>query len=123
MTDGVVQVDDNSRNDGPDDEEQEKSNEDDQDDFHPIEDDEENSENEGGGNRQRTRKRKRQPMKWKKNVAKEKLNRGEEHVNVKGLRRPARKMDEPCDHSCKKKCTPIICQEVRQGIFDEFWKG
>lgn len=75
-----------------------------------------------------TKKRKRNPEKWKSAVKKQKLNSGEgyEFKNKKGeitSSKPKKAMKPPCEEKCRKKCTNDFSEEERQQIFDEFWKS
>lgn len=93
----------------------------------PNNEDLENDENDGDNEeeevnqRKRTRKRKRQTQLWKKNIIKSKRNKGEEYTDDKGVVRPAKKMGEPCDESCKKKCFEKVNEEERRAFFQEYW--
>lgn len=69
-----------------------------------------------------TRKRKSQPTRWKINVAKTKLNEGEEHLSVDGKLRRGRTLQPGCTMSCRSKCSTKITEEERYGIFKQFWK-
>lgn len=69
-----------------------------------------------------TRKRQANPEKWVKNVAQQKLAKGEEHISVKGTLRRGRQMQKGCDKSCRFKCQEKINENNRLEIFTQFWK-
>lgn len=62
------------------------------------------------------------PKNWKKNKAKEALNKGLEHCNVKGVLIPARKMGPGCKATCRFKCHQRLSIENRQRLFSDYWK-
>ena len=69
-----------------------------------------------------TRKRQSNPEKWKKNIVKQKISRGEEYVNAHGNLVRARKVQPPCDKSCRMQCYSKISEAERQAIHDGFYK-
>ncbi|XP_022823697.1 uncharacterized protein LOC111362445 isoform X3 [Spodoptera litura] len=72
-------------------------------------------------NDKRSRKKKRQPEKWQKNVKKSLKNSGESYQTVKGNTIPAKKLKPPCSTDCRLKCTEKINEEKRLNIFNDFW--
>lgn len=69
-----------------------------------------------------TRKRQSNPEKWRRNIIKEKVSRGEEYVNTSGNLVRARKVQPPCDKSCRLECYNKISEAERQEIHDGFYK-
>ena len=68
-----------------------------------------------------SRKRKSEPLKWKKNVRKRLRLSGDEHTSCKGTLNAARKVKPGC-HKCRYKCNEKISEGERQGIFESYWK-
>ncbi|CAH1107035.1 unnamed protein product [Psylliodes chrysocephalus] len=58
---------------------------------------------------------------WKKNVRKNKKNAGDPYINSKGHHVPGRFLGEPCNNSCRIKCSTRIRQEERTNIFISYW--
>ncbi|KAK3917835.1 putative chorismate mutase [Frankliniella fusca] len=69
-----------------------------------------------------TKKRSVNPAKWKRNVAREQLARGEEHLSPNGVKRRGRSLQQGCDASCRLHCQRNVTPDERQDIFDQFWK-
>lgn len=72
-----------------------------------------------------TRKRKRNPETWKRNVAKVQRQAGKSYINTKGEIQPARKVkSEGCSNpaSCPFKCMNKINLSGRQAIHDSYWE-
>lgn len=84
------------------------------------------SENESSDNEERkkgTRKRKRNPEGWKRNMSKKLRNSGEPYRSLyTGKLIPAKQMLPPCKDTCRRKCTSKFTEEERQQHFDTFWK-
>lgn len=73
-------------------------------------------------NEVRGKKRKLGPEKWKKNLAKKLRNTGVSYTNTKSKNTyPKRKLQPPCDESCKLKCANKISEEERINIFEMYW--
>lgn len=70
-----------------------------------------------------TRKRQRNTKSWKKNVAKEKLSKGLEHLNPKGKLVRGRALKPGCDESCKLRCSRRLGESDREEIHKEFWNS
>lgn len=70
-----------------------------------------------------TRKRQRNTKSWKKNVAKEKLSKGQEHLNPKGKLIRGRALKPGCDESCKLGCSHRFGESDRKAIHQEFWNS
>lgn len=71
-----------------------------------------------------TRKRKRNPAKWKRNVSKTSRQSGQAYKNCRGDIQPARGVKvKGCSNPnrCTFKCMTKISQVGRQTIFDSFW--
>jgi len=69
-----------------------------------------------------TRKRKANPMTWKKNVTKKKRYSGLEYKSDSGSRVINPKMlKEPCGDNCKLSCKNRISEKRRQTIHSNFW--
>lgn len=68
-----------------------------------------------------TRKRVQNPKKWKRNINKEKISRGEEYVTPKGKLIKAHALQPPCDESCRMHCSEKINEGKRQELYDYFW--
>ena len=70
----------------------------------------------------RSRKRKRDPSNWKRNVAKRQCNSGEAYINRQGISKPAKMMKKSCGHKCRYKCTSHYNSDDREKIFHSFWQ-
>jgi hypothetical protein len=69
-----------------------------------------------------TRKRQSYPTTWKRNLNKEKRNKGEAYTNYKGVIVPAKSIGPVCEvEYCRMKCAEKISEEERKLIFQEFW--
>lgn len=72
--------------------------------------------------RENTRKRSRNPAKWKKNLAKAGFNSGIEHETSRGKKKAARKLGPGCRPNCRK-CDKKrrMTEKEREVIFHHFW--
>ena len=70
----------------------------------------------------RSRKRKWDPSKWKRNVAKRKCSSGEAYVNRLGIIKSAKVMKNPCGIKCRYKCTSNFNCGDREQTFHTFWQ-
>ena len=69
-----------------------------------------------------TRKRKRNPDSWKKNIRKSKRQSGEKYINSRGNEQAARSVKTKKDCTkCKFRCSSNISDEDGSVIFKEFW--
>ncbi|CAH2084612.1 unnamed protein product [Euphydryas editha] len=68
---------------------------------------------------QLTRKRKRNPKLWRRNVRKENRTHGKSYISCNGTLIPAKQLGPSCN--CKKKCADNFPGYLRQKIFDEFY--
>lgn len=66
-----------------------------------------------------TKKRKRDPKHWEKNIRKRLKVQGKEYYTLKGKKKPERKIKEPCD--CRKKCFEKFSPAEREEIFKDFY--
>lgn len=79
-------------------------------------------------NRKRTfkqdpgKKRKRHVNQWTDIRRKFLKNSGQKHISKKGKEMPAKTMKSSCPLTCKLKCSIHFKEEIRQLIFDKFWK-
>lgn len=69
----------------------------------------------------KSRKRKRQPEKWQKNVKKCLKNSGKSYQTLKGRTIPAKTLKTPCTTDCRLKCREKIDEDKRLKIFNDFW--
>jgi len=70
----------------------------------------------------RSRARKADPQKWKKNIRKRLRNSGLEYVNTRGMRVPKKvKGNVNCSH-CKFKCSQKVTESDREAIFKQYWE-
>ena len=70
-----------------------------------------------------TRKRKRNPASWKRNIRKNKRQAGEKYINRRGNEQAARSVKTKKDCSkCKFRCSCNFSEADRSAIFNEFWK-
>lgn len=67
-----------------------------------------------------TRKRKRNPHTWKKNVRKFKRQRGEEYLSTSG-KTVLKKKIEHLDCKCKYKCTSSVSKDDRDSLMMSFY--
>nr|CAH7749533.1 unnamed protein product [Callosobruchus chinensis] len=67
-----------------------------------------------------TKKRKRQPEKWLKNVKKTVKAHGQEDVGARGITKRKAELKPPCKPSCKIKCE--ISENKRLGVFENYWR-
>ncbi|KAJ8718900.1 hypothetical protein PYW07_016456 [Mythimna separata] len=68
------------------------------------------------------KKRKRHINQWTEVHRKLLKNSGQKHISKKGKEMPAKILKSPCPLTCKLKCSINIKEEIRQLIFDKFWK-
>lgn len=71
-----------------------------------------------------TRKSKRNPKNWKRNISKENRQSGKAYLNCKGEMQPSRYVKTiGCSNAerCQFKCMTKINNEGRQAIFDSYW--
>lgn len=76
----------------------------------------------GGGRKKvevKSRKRKRNPEGWVKNIRKKLKTQGKEYITMKGKVIPAKVMKLPC--SCKRKCFDKINYAQRLNIFENYY--
>lgn len=69
-----------------------------------------------------TRKRQSNPKNWKRNKNKEKIALGEEYTTKTGKLMKAKKLQPPCDESCRMKCRTKITDQRRSELFNYYWK-
>ena len=69
----------------------------------------------------RTRKRKREPQKWKRNESKRKRNSGDAYVDSNGNVISAKVMGNPCH--CRRNCFQLLTQDHCQKNFSSFWEN
>ncbi|XP_050516591.1 uncharacterized protein LOC126891457 [Diabrotica virgifera virgifera] len=70
----------------------------------------------------KSRKRARNPGRWKRNTCKRLRNTGKEYKTLsKGKLIAARKILPPCSTKCIRKCTTKFSEEERKLLFDSFW--
>lgn len=67
----------------------------------------------------KSRKRKRNPIAWRRNVIKACRNSGKEYKTWKDKLQPSRKVKDPCN--CRMKCNEKISEIDRQSIFGYYW--
>ena len=71
--------------------------------------------------KRRTRKRRAQPSKWKRNVQKEMKLKGQEYCTSRGKIKKKKHL-KPIDCSkCKRRCTNFISESQREDIFNTFY--
>ncbi|KAB0793697.1 hypothetical protein PPYR_13317 [Photinus pyralis] len=77
-----------------------------------------------GSDKVLTRKRNRNPTKWKQNIRKSKRQRGEAYLDSKGTLKPPKNVKNETCHSekCGFKCSQAITNEERGHIHRQFWK-
>ncbi|MES9884547.1 MAG: hypothetical protein ABW185_27190, partial [Sedimenticola sp.] len=75
-------------------------------------------ENDTHPERGRGRKRTRNPGRWKDNVRKSKLARGEEYVSRSGKTVPASRIGSPC--KCRKNCFQLLGDDHIKNLYKEF---
>ena len=69
-----------------------------------------------------TKKRKRIPENWQKNIRKTKREGGEEYVDIKRQLHPAKKVKEGCKPKCSHKCSDYFSNEERNQIMKQLYK-
>lgn len=67
----------------------------------------------------KSRKRKRNPITWRRNVIKASRNSGKEYKSWKDKLQPSRKIKDPCN--CRMKCNEKISEKERKSIFGHYW--
>ena len=68
-----------------------------------------------------SRKKKRNPNMWKRNIRKVQRNKCQEYINEKGKRITARSMKSINCTKWRFKCSDKISNEKRQSIFESYW--
>lgn len=68
------------------------------------------------------RAQKRARVQNKKKLAKILRNKGQSYVSASLKFVPERKIGPPCNEKCRIKCRELISEEIRQGLFDNYWK-
>lgn len=69
----------------------------------------------------RTRKRKADPLNWRRNKNKLLRNSGKAYENTTGVTVPNREMHPPCGVKCRHKCASKFTEEERLNIFRKYW--
>ena len=69
-----------------------------------------------------TRKRLTNKAKWIQSARKVAVNCGASYTSKKGILVPARKLQNPCDESCRWICSTKITLDQRQEIHNTFWE-
>lgn len=59
---------------------------------------------------------------WKRNIIKEKRNRGEKYTNWRGNVIEERKIKKGCNN-CRRKCQDKFNLEEHTDIFSSYWRG
>lgn len=70
----------------------------------------------------KTRKRKRNPATWKRNIAKKRRQHGEAYVSSRGNYVPGVSMKDPCSATCRKKCNDKLTNDARLKIFKAYYR-
>lgn len=75
--------------------------------------------------RKRSRKRKAEPLLWKRNQSKLLKNKGLSYTSMSKSKKiyDAKKMGPVCSSKCKSKCSTEFTFEERKLIFDKFWES
>lgn len=68
-----------------------------------------------------TRKRKRQPEKWKRNIMKKKREAGEEYLNMKGELKRKKVVQTGCEATCNYNCSTRFSNNKREEIKAQFY--
>lgn len=68
------------------------------------------------------KKRKREPLKWKRNVKKELVNTGQKYLSAGGITKRKKELQPPCTEKCRLKCSQNIDEESRLQIFNSYYK-
>lgn len=68
-----------------------------------------------------SRKRKRQPELWERNIKKTQKNMGKSYVTSSGKEMPAKSLGPTCGEKCRLKCAEKISGDERMLIFEQFW--
>ena len=74
------------------------------------------------GSKVATRKRKRAPERWKRNIRKQLRDSGQSYVNRRGKQVLAKSVRGTCGESCKNKCSSIVSTEDQNEQFLQFYK-
>jgi hypothetical protein len=69
------------------------------------------------------KKRKSDPKTWKRNLIKDRANKGLGYVNINNVQVRERAVKSPCKNTCKLKCADKITAEQRTQIFNSFYKN
>lgn len=71
----------------------------------------------------KTRKRKRNPHQWKKNLRKENFQKGKQYISAKGIAKPAKKINasKDCTIVCRFKCKQRFNDDIRQEIKNSYY--
>ncbi|CAG9763718.1 unnamed protein product [Ceutorhynchus assimilis] len=77
------------------------------------------AENNDAGMETKTKKRKRRPEKWKKNINKLKRNSGKQYINKKGIVVSEKRLGPRCQ--CRGKCFDILTEVEKNTIFGNFY--
>lgn len=69
------------------------------------------------------RKRKSNPVSWKKNISKKLKNSGKSYTSLAKSKKviPERRIGPTCSEKCKFECTASVNNETREMIFQEYW--
>jgi hypothetical protein len=67
-----------------------------------------------------SKKRKPNLETWKRNVAKDQLNKGLAYNSTLGIEMPAKSIKEPCSLKCMQRCREKNWEKQRQKIFNSF---
>lgn len=69
----------------------------------------------------KSRKRVRQPSKWKRNIRKQKRDKGKEYINIKGKTVPSKDINTNIPCNCAQKCHDKIDATQQKKLFDRFY--
>lgn len=69
------------------------------------------------------KKKKRTPLRWKKNLVKQLRNSGQAYTSVSKSKKAfdKRSLKQPCGDKCRLKCSSKFTNDERQMILDEYW--
>lgn len=81
------------------------------------------SDNSQADNKRKCKKRKANPVEWKKSKAKLLRNTGKPYTSssIRKTEMPARKIHPACNEQCKLKCSSKIDENKRLEIFNKYW--
>ena len=68
-----------------------------------------------------SRKKKRRPENWKRNISKNKRQAGESYIDTKSNMVPAKQIQPSCKHTCFYLCSKQFTEADRNYIFKKFW--